>query len=74
VSLYTASEVAAKLKVKTVTVIRLFDSGALPGVVVRQGARKRVLRFREEALEEFLTSREKRGSRAEGVSDARAHG
>ncbi|MGH7965486.1 MAG: helix-turn-helix domain-containing protein [Candidatus Binatia bacterium] len=58
--LCTPSEVAEKLKIKPVTVLRMFDAGALPGIIVRQGARKRVIRFRPEAVERFITSREQR--------------
>ena len=60
VNLRTPKEAAEKLNVASVTVLRLFDSGALPGVVIRQGARKRVVRFREETLERFIASREQR--------------
>lgn len=67
-NLLTPTEIADRLKVKPITVIRLFDAGMLPGIVLRQGARKRVIRFREEAIEKFLTTREKQGSRAEVVS------
>jgi len=62
VTLYTPTETAEKLKVKPVTVLRLFDSGALPGVVLKQGARKRIIRFREEAVEKFISSREQKAS------------
>lgn len=43
----------------------MFDAGVLPGVILRQGIRKRIIRFREEAVEKFLTTREKRGGQAE---------
>jgi excisionase family DNA binding protein len=68
VTLYTPSEVAGKLRVKSVTVLRMFDAGVLPGIILRQGVRKRIIRFREEAVEKFITAREKPGSRAEVVS------
>lgn len=57
-TLYTATEVAEKLKVKPVTILRLFDSGALPGVIVRQGLKKRIIRFSESSIKKFLTGRE----------------
>jgi len=63
VSLYTPSEAAEKLNVKPVTVLRLFDAGALPGVILRQGARKRIIRFRPEAVEKFITSCEQRAGK-----------
>ncbi len=62
-NLPTPKEAAEKLNIAPVTVLRLFDAGALPGIVIRQGARKRVVRFREETLEKFITSREQRASR-----------
>lgn len=62
-NLYTPSEIADQLKLKPCTILRLFDDGALSGIVVRQGARKRVVRFREEDLEKFLTTRAKRASK-----------
>lgn len=58
--LQTAKETGARLGVSEVTVLRLYDSGALPGVVIRSGARKRTIRFRPEAVEKFITSREQR--------------
>lgn len=62
-SLRTPKETADRLNVAPVTVLRLFDAGVLPGVVIRTGARKRIIRFREEALEKFIISREQRASR-----------
>lgn len=64
-TLFTPSEAAEKLKVKTVTVVRMFDDGVLPGIILRRGARKRVIRFREESIEKFLNSREKQSGRTE---------
>jgi excisionase family DNA binding protein len=60
VSLRTPKEAADRLNVAPVTVLRLFDAGVLPGVVIRAGARKRIIRFREESLEKFITSREQK--------------
>lgn len=62
-TLYTASEIADKLKIKPITVMRLFDDGALSGIIIRQGIRKRVIRFREEDIAKFLTTRAKRVSK-----------
>jgi excisionase family DNA binding protein len=59
-TLFTPSEAASRLKLKPVTVIRMFDSGELPGVVLRQGRRQRILRFREETLETFIADKEQR--------------
>jgi len=56
--LYTPEQVAEKFGFKsTVTIFRLYDDGALPGVLLRRGSRKRVVRFREEDLEKFLNAR-----------------
>lgn len=60
-ALLTPTDIADRLKVKPVTVLRMFDAGILPGIVLRQGLRKRVIRFREEAIERFIASRERRG-------------
>jgi len=62
-SLRTAKEAGARLGVSEITVLRLFDAGALPGVVVRAGTRKRTIRFRDEAIEKFITSREQRAGK-----------
>ena len=62
-TILTPTETANKLKVKPVTVIRMFDDGILPGFILRQGARKRVIRFREEAIDKFLASRERGASK-----------
>ena len=50
----TTKETADKLKVSTSTVIKMFDEKILPGIVLKRGLRKRILRFRLEAIEEFL--------------------
>jgi len=73
VTVLTPTEAAEKLKLKPVTVIRLFDAGILPGIILRQGARKRVIRFREESIEKLLTSREQRGNGTEVGREARAN-
>ncbi len=64
-TLLTPKEIGARLGVSEVTIFRLYDSGALNGVVVRAGKRKRTIRFRPEAVEQFIASREKRPGRAE---------
>ncbi len=58
--LLTPKATGEALGVSPITVLRLHDSGALPGVVVKQGARKRTVRFREEAVQRFISNREKR--------------
>ncbi len=72
-TLYTPSEAADKLKVKSITVLRMFDDGVLPGIILRQGQRKRIIRFREEAVEKFITSREQKSRRPVEVAGD-AHG
>jgi len=63
VRLLTAKAVGEVLGIAPVTVLRLYDSGALQGIVLRQGTRKRIIRFREETLQKFLASREQRAGR-----------
>ena len=63
--LRTVKEVAQELDVSPVTVIRLADSGALDAVEVHKGERRRLLRFRPEAVEKFIASRETQNSREE---------
>lgn len=62
-TLLTPKETGARLGVSEVTVIRLFEAGTLAGVIVAQRERKRILRFRPEAVEKFITSREQRASK-----------
>ncbi len=59
-ALLNAKQVAVLLNVSTPTVYRLADAGALPAVEVTKRARKRILRFRSEAVEKFIASRERR--------------
>lgn len=68
-NLLTAKDVAARLGISALTVIRLADAGSLPAVEVAKRERRRILRFRPETVEKFITSREKRAGRAEVVSD-----
>jgi excisionase family DNA binding protein len=72
--IFTAQEAAVLLRVRPVTIRRLFNSGALPGVILKQGARRRIVRFREEAIEAFLTEREQRAPRAEVGNAVQASG
>ena len=59
-NLLSAKDVAQRLGVSPVTVLRLADAGALPAVEVVKRERKRILRFRSESVEKFITSREKK--------------
>ena len=61
--LRTVKEVAQELDVSPITVIRLADAGSLPAVEVHKGERRRILRFRPESVEKFITTREKRGGK-----------
>jgi excisionase family DNA binding protein len=58
VNLLTAKDVAQRLGVSALTVIRLADAGRLPTVEVHRGERRRILRFRTESVEKFISSRE----------------
>lgn len=62
-NLLTAKDVANRLGVSALTVIRLADAGALPAVEVAKRERRRILRFRTEAVEKFITTREKRAAK-----------
>jgi excisionase family DNA binding protein len=62
VNLLTAKDVAGRLGVSALTVIRLADAGSLPAAEVHRGERRRILRFRSETVEKFITSREKRAA------------
>ena len=64
VRLLTPKDVAQMLGVSPVTVLRLADAGALPAVEVARGQRKRLLRWRPEAVEKFITAREKKTQHA----------
>lgn len=57
-NLLTPKDVAERLGVSSLTVIRLADAGALPAVEVTKQKYRRTLRFRPETVEEFITSRE----------------
>ena len=60
--LLTTKEVAERLNVSAVTVLRLADAGSLPAIEVAKRERKRILRFRPETVEKFIANREQRAS------------
>jgi excisionase family DNA binding protein len=64
-TLLSTKNVAQRLYAGLSTVYSLVRTGDLPAVVVRQGKRKRMLRFRIEAVEQFITSRERGGADAQ---------
>ena len=59
--LLTAKDVAQRLNASPLTVIRLANAGALPAVEVAKREHRRLLRFREESVDKFIASRERRG-------------
>lgn len=61
-NLLDTKEVAARLHMSTLTVIRLVDAGELSAIDVNPGAQRRTLRFRPEDIESFIASREKKAS------------
>ena len=63
-TILTVKEAGEKLRLHPTTILKLFDLGSLPGIILRRGARKRVVRFRLEAIEEFLRTQEREGSDA----------
>ena len=58
--LHSVKKTAEQLDVAPVTVIRLVDQGLLSAVIIAQRKRKRLLRFRPEAIERFIANRERR--------------
>ena len=60
--LLTAKEVAQRLNLSSLTVIRLADSGALPAIEITRGHHRRCLRFRPEAIEQFISSKERQAA------------
>jgi excisionase family DNA binding protein len=60
VKLLTPEAVAEQLAVSRSTVLRMIQDGALPAVCLRSGRRKKVWRVRQEVLEKWVMSREKR--------------
>jgi excisionase family DNA binding protein len=60
VNLLSAKDVAARLGVSPVTVLRLADSGALPAVEVAKREHKRILRWQPETVDKFIASRKQR--------------
>lgn len=58
-SLLSPKETALRLGVSEVTVIRLFNAGTLSGVVLAQSERRRIIRFRPDAVERFIQNRER---------------
>lgn len=62
-NLLSAKDVAARLGISPVTVLRLADAGALPAVEVAKREHKRILRWKSETVEKFIASREQRVGR-----------
>jgi excisionase family DNA binding protein len=61
VKLLTAKEVAERLSVSSLTVIRLARAGAIPAVEIAKRETRTLFRFREESIAKFIASRERRG-------------
>jgi excisionase family DNA binding protein len=58
-NLLTTQQVAEKLHVSDVTVIRMHDAGDLPAVEVLRDRGRRTLRFRPETVQTFIEQRER---------------
>jgi excisionase family DNA binding protein len=58
-NLLTTQQVAEKLHVSHMTVIRLHDAGDLPAVEVLRDRGRRTLRFRPETVQTFIEQRER---------------
>lgn len=61
--LLTPEAVADVLALSRSSVRRMIIEGALPAVCLRSGKRKRLYRVREEALERWIASRERQGTK-----------
>ena len=57
--LLSIEQVADVLGVGRSTVTRMINGGDLPAVLVRSGKRKKLYRVREQALERWITARER---------------
>jgi len=57
--LLTLQEVAGRLRVSRPTVGRLVAAGVLPVVVLAERRRRRLLRIREDSLEQYLRTTER---------------
>lgn len=66
-NLLNTKEVATRLNMNPLTVIRLVDAGELVAIDVNPGAARRTLRFRPEDVEQFIASREKKAEISEAV-------
>jgi len=55
--LLTPNDVAKRLSLSSCTVLRMIENGELPGVVIRQGKRKKTYRVYEQAFERWLKSK-----------------
>jgi len=62
VKLLTPEDLAEMLRVSRATVSRMCAAGSLPCVVLRAGKRKRIVRFREADIEQFITRCVKAGA------------
>jgi predicted DNA-binding transcriptional regulator AlpA len=58
-NLLRAKQVKELLDLSTPTLYRLHNLGLLRAIEVSHGARKRILRWRPETIEKFLSDREK---------------
>ena len=56
--LLTAKDVAERLRVGVSTVYAWAEQGHIPSIVLSEGTRRRCIRFREQALEQWVRDRE----------------
>jgi len=61
--LLTPENVAEELSVSRSTVLRLIADGSLPAICLRAGRRKKIYRVRPEALERWITARERQAGK-----------
>jgi excisionase family DNA binding protein len=58
--LHTVEQTSQILGVSKPTIYRLVAQGVLPAVIIARRARKKIIRFRQEAIEKFIRERETR--------------
>jgi hypothetical protein len=59
--LFTPEEIAKRWDCHKATVLRKYNAGDLPGVVISAGATRKTIRFRPEAVENWEKKNEKCG-------------
>jgi excisionase family DNA binding protein len=61
--LLSIKEVAEILGLSRWTITEMLEQGSLPGIVLKTGQRKKIWRISEQALERWITAKEKETAR-----------